>query len=148
MDAYKTDNASYTPEDFQIWQAAGILEITPKFQRRSVWSTPIRSFFIDTLLREMTVPPIYLRIAQNASTTKTIREVVDGQQRIRSVLDFMNGKFRLSKTLGTTWAKKKFSELNPDQRHQITHFGFSCEIFVLVQRECPVWAEGLSYVGG
>lgn len=129
MDAFKTDKASYTPEDFKIWQAGEILEITPKFQRRSVWSTPIRSYFIDTLLREMTVPPIYLRIGQNDSKTKTIREVVDGQQRIRSVLDFMDGKFRLSKTLGMSWAKKKFKDLTDEQRHQITHFSFSCEVF-------------------
>lgn len=129
MDEFKTDKALYTSEDFQDWKARGSLEITPKFQRRLVWRTPDRSYFIDTILRGMTVPPIYLRLIQDASTTKTIKEVVDGQQRLRSVLDFMDDEYRLSKTLGTIWAGKRFSDLSQGQKDQIRNFGFSCETF-------------------
>ena len=84
MDEYKTDKAVYTPNDFVLWQENEVFEISPKFQRRPVWRTPARSYFIDTLLRGMTVPPLYFRITQNRDKTKTIREVVDGQQRVRS----------------------------------------------------------------
>lgn len=89
MNVYKTDRASYDASDFQGWQAGGALEITPKFQRRPVWRTPARSFFIDTMLRGMTEPPLYFRLSQNLQKTKTIREVVDGQQRVRAVLEFI-----------------------------------------------------------
>jgi hypothetical protein len=133
MDEYKTDRGSFFPSDLVTWQENGLLEITPKFQIRPVWRTPARSFFIDTLLRGMTVPPFYFRLTQNAQKTKTIREVVDGQQRVRTVLDFISDKFRLSTTLAKTskapWAGKKFTELTDDQRQQIMSFSFPAEMF-------------------
>jgi hypothetical protein len=129
MDEYKTEKAVYTPDDFVLWQENGMLEITPKFQRRTVWRTPARSYFIDTLLRDMTVPPLYFRKTQNHQKTKIVREVVDGQQRVRTVLDFIAGKYRLSHTLKAPWAGKNFEQLSPDQKRQITSFSFSSEIF-------------------
>jgi len=113
-----------------MWNTRGVLSLTPKFQRRSVWKLGARSFFIDTILRGMTVPPIYLRHTQNDKTTATIREVVDGQQRIKTVLDFVSDDgFRLSKTLTAAWAGKRFSDLSKEQKRQIMSFGFSCESF-------------------
>ncbi len=129
MDEYKTEKAVYTPNDFVLWRENEMLEITPKFQRRSVWRTPARSYFIDTLLRGMTVSPIYLRLTQNKTKTKWIREVVDGQQRLRSVLDFIADEYRLSKTLKAEWASKKFAQLTEAQQQQIMSFSFTAEIF-------------------
>jgi hypothetical protein len=130
VDEFKTDKAVYTPADFLLWQENGMLEISPKFQRRSVWRTPARSYFIDTLLRGMTVPPLYLRLIQDAKKTKAVREVVDGQQRVRSVLEFMGEKgYRLSKTVNAPWAGKTFFQLTGEQQQQIKQFGFSVEIF-------------------
>ncbi len=129
MDDFKTEKAVFTPNDFALWQENTLLEITPKFQRRAVWRTPARSFFIDTLLRNMTVPAIYLRKTQNAGKTKAIREVVDGQQRVRSVLDFMQDDFRLSSTLAAPWAGKRFSQLSDDEQKQIQEFSLTTETF-------------------
>src|SRR5580658_7230202 len=104
MDEFKTEKSTYSPEDFVLWETSQTLVLTPKFQRRSVWKSGAKSFFIDTILRGMTVPPIYLRNTQNAEKTKSIREVVDGQQRIRTVLDFIKPDgFRLSRTLKADW---------------------------------------------
>ena len=130
MNEFKTEKAVYTPDDFKMWQDGGVLEITPKFQRRKVWPTGTKSFFIDTLLRGMTVPPLYLRVSQDAAKGKAIREVVDGQQRISSVLDYMKGVFKLSTSLGKApWAGKKFEKLTLEQQEQIKGFTLSCEIF-------------------
>jgi hypothetical protein len=126
---YSTDRATYSPADFLLWQDNGILDITPKFQRRSVWRTAARSYFIDTILRGMTIPPIYLRITQNKDKTKALRQVVDGQQRVRSVLDFINEEFKLVKSPDAPWAGKWFGELSEDQQQQIRDFGFPAEIF-------------------
>ena len=129
MDEYKTEKAVYTPNDFVLFQENEMLEITPKFPRRTVWRTPARSYFIDTMLRGMTVPPLYFRLTQNTSKTKTVREVVDGQQRVRSVLEFMAGVYRLSKNLKAPWAGQKFAQLKEEQQQQIRDFGFATEIF-------------------
>lgn len=130
MNDFKTDRAVYTPNDFLMWEENGMLELTPKFQRRAVWKTPAKSYLIDTMLRGMTVPPIYLRLAQNIETTKVVREVIDGQQRVRSVLDFVHDKYKLSTTLkNAPWAGKRFSQLSATERTQIISFGFPAEIF-------------------
>ena len=129
MDEYKTEKAVYTPNDFVLFQDNGMLEISPKFQRRPVWRTPARSYFIDTMLRGMTVPPLYFRLTQNPSKTKTVREVVDGQQRVRTVLEFISGGYRLSKNMKAPWAGQKFDQLDEELQERIRQFGFPTEIF-------------------
>lgn len=129
MDQYRTEKAVYTPTDLVTFRENGTLDITPKFQRRAVWRTPAKSYFIDTMLRGMTVPPLYFRLMQDKETKKTVRQVVDGQQRVRSVLEFMVGGYRLSKNLKASWAGNKFDQLKEEQQQQIRDFSFSTEIF-------------------
>lgn len=125
----KPERSVYSPQDFQQWDAAGTLVLTPKFQRRGVWKTNARSFFIDTLLRQMPVPPIYIRLSQASRGLGLRREVIDGQQRISCVLDFISDKFRLSRSLDDKWAGKLFSELPPDLSTKIVNYSFAAEQF-------------------
>jgi len=131
MDAFKTDKSSYSLSDFLLWDENKMLVLSPKFQRRPVWRTPARSYFIDTLLRGMTVPPLYFRKSQKIENGKavTIREVVDGQQRVRSALDYVRGLFKLSKTLNADWAGRPFTELSEERQQAIMSFVFTAEIF-------------------
>ena len=125
----KAVRSVYTPLDFTQWRSSNSLSLTPKFQRRGVWRPAARSFFIDSLLREMPVPPIYIRQTQSAERDRVLREVVDGQQRISAVLDFLDGKYRLSKTLKAPWAGKTFDALSQNERDRITSYGFPAEVF-------------------
>jgi len=125
----KAVRSVYSPLDFQQWRASQSLSLTPKFQRRGVWKPAARSFFIDTLLREMPVPPIYIRQSQSPERDRVIREVVDGQQRVSAVLDFMDGGFRLSRTLNADWAGKTFEQLTQAERDRIGTYSFSAEVF-------------------
>jgi hypothetical protein len=125
----RPDPAMYTTRDFELWREARQLDISPKFQRRSVWRTPARSLFIDTMLRGMIAPPIYLRWAQDEKAKKPVRQVVDGQQRVRSALEYIDEKYRLSRTLNAAWSGKLFSELEEHERDKIMEFRFSTETF-------------------
>lgn len=122
--------SEYTPNDLSAFDEAGTLEITPKFQRRTVWRTPQRSYFVDSLLRGMPVPPIFLRETHSEDFKKTIRQVIDGQQRVRSVLEFMNGQFPLSSNLDADWAGKRFERLSDEQQERIRNYHFAAEVFV------------------
>jgi hypothetical protein len=115
--------------DFQGWQESKALVLTPKFQRRGVWTNGARSFFIDTLIREMPVPPIFLRVRQSDDKKKIVREVVDGQQRLSTVLQFVNDEFRLAKSMDSRWAGRNFSELSSQYQNNIRQFSFICEIY-------------------
>lgn len=125
----KADRSSYTALDFRQWQEAGTLILTPKFQRRSVWTIPQRSYLIDTVLRGLPVPPIYLRIRQSDDRKKTIREVIDGQQRITSILEFMNGGYKLSRSLDAPYAGKNYDQLTNAIKDDLTAYAFICESF-------------------
>jgi hypothetical protein len=125
----KPDRAVYSPTDFLTWRETDGLSLTPKFQRRGVWKPKARSFFVDTLLRGMTIPPIYIRVTQNESATRVVREIIDGQQRISAVLDFIDGKYSLSKSLSAEWAGKSFSQLSKPEQGRLRSFGFSSEVF-------------------
>jgi uncharacterized protein with ParB-like and HNH nuclease domain len=125
----KPEHSSYTTLDFLHWHEGGTLEITPKFQRRGVWNRAAQSYLIDTLLLDLPIPPIYLRIVQNNSQKAILREVVDGQQRINAVLSFVQNKFSLSKNIESPFVGKRFSELAKREQEKILHYSFTCEIF-------------------
>lgn len=125
----KPSRAEFTPLDFAQWKAADSLSLTPKFQRRGVWKPAARSFFVDSLLRRMPVPPIYLRQMQSPRRDRVIREVVDGQQRIAAVLGFMEGQYRLARTLKAPWAGKTFAALTSKDKDCITTYPFPVEVF-------------------
>lgn len=64
----------------------------PGFQRGFVWNGPEKSRFIESLILGLPVPNVFL--AQDAKTKSL--NIVDGQQRLRSLGDFMDGKFYLT----------------------------------------------------
>jgi hypothetical protein len=121
--------ATCTPADLLQWREGANLDITPKFQRRSVWSPQQKSYLIDTILREMPVPSIYLRNIYEAQTRKVIHQVIDGQQRISAVLDFIDDKFPLAKNMESDFAGRKFSSLPKKQQTAIMKFTFNYQAF-------------------
>jgi Protein of unknown function DUF262 len=129
----KPDRSAYTPLDFLQWREAGTLQISPKFQRRNIWNRAAQSYLIDTLLLGLPVPPIYLRIVQDESRKATIREVVDGQQRITAVLDYVQDKYSLSKNIKSECIGKRFSQLGTKEKDAITQYSFICEVFYGVE---------------
>ena len=69
------------------------LDINPWYQRRSVWSLPQKAYLINTLFEQKPVPSIYIRHSLDIVAEKSIREVVDGQQRVRAVLEYVDDDF-------------------------------------------------------
>jgi hypothetical protein len=62
-------------------KSTGELDISPDYQRLFVWSPGARSRFIESLLLEMPVPPIYVVEANEGRYT-----LIDGLQRVSSYL--------------------------------------------------------------
>lgn len=78
--------------DFLGWQRSGELTLSPSFQRRPVWRPAAKSYLIDTIVRGLPVPLIFVRERLDLKSQKTIREVVDGQQRLRTVFSYIDPK--------------------------------------------------------
>lgn len=125
----KPDRCNYTTLDFLDWKARGSIALQPKFQRREVWTTQKKSYLIDSLLKQMPVPPILLRVAQAPNKDKIVREIIDGQQRVRAVLDFVEGKYALSPTQASEHGAARFEKLKQEKKDLIKQFSFVCEVF-------------------
>ena len=97
----------YPIADLNEWITNQTLRLNPEFQRREIWLESARSFLIDTLLRGLPIPPVYMRMQTNARTRTSYREVVDGQQRLRSIVRFLDGSLKLDSRAkefeGITW---------------------------------------------
>lgn len=90
MAAIKPTKTVFTASQFLDWQRSGVLELNPIFQRRHVWKAPARSQLIDSIARGYPIPIILLRQVQDLQTLKTRMEVVDGQQRLRTVIAYLD----------------------------------------------------------
>ncbi|MBX8531074.1 DUF262 domain-containing protein [Pseudomonas cichorii] len=87
---------TYTVSDFIEWNAKKQLNLSPDFQRGSVWTPSAKVFLIDTILNDLPMPQVFFRTKIDAATQTMTREVVDGQQRLRTILEFAAGKLKLS----------------------------------------------------
>lgn len=83
---------SYPVIDFLEWQRQGRLDLNPPYQRRQVWNPRIKSKLIDSLLRGYPIPLIFLHNRIDIASARNIRQVVDGQQRLRTILSFIDAK--------------------------------------------------------
>ena len=69
------------------------LNLNPWYQRRAVWTNPQKSYLINTIFEQKPVPSVYIRHSLDLDREKSIKEVVDGQQRIRAIIEYLNGGF-------------------------------------------------------
>lgn len=65
------------------------LDLQPSFQRGEVWGLPKKQRLIDSILRGWHIPPIH--VIKVPSSHK--EEVLDGQQRLAAIRDFISGHY-------------------------------------------------------
>lgn len=65
----------------------------PGFQRGFVWSGPEKSRFIESLILGLPVPTLFL--ARDSETQNQLN-IIDGQQRLKTLQAYLNGEFSLS----------------------------------------------------
>lgn len=73
----------------------------PPYQRRSVWSDEKQSYFIDSLLRNFPIPPVFLHRKIDEDTGKTTFDVIDGKQRLTAIGRFIAGEISASNEYGS-----------------------------------------------
>lgn len=87
--------------------------IDKTYQRRKVWGIKDNIRLIETILLELVIPEIFIWDCDTDPTTgKTITHIVDGQQRINAIFEFIQEKFKLqSKYLISTEIKNLYGDL-------------------------------------
>lgn len=73
------------------------LDLTPPYQRRSVWTRKDKLFYLDTIFKGYPCPAIFLHKDLDADSGKTTYHVVDGKQRLETILDYAQNKLSMPK---------------------------------------------------
>src|SRR5882724_3646324 len=73
---------------FQDHYRDGRLELRPPFQRKPVWTDKQRSALIESILMEIPIPEVYIHVTVADDGSEEFG-VVDGQQRLRTILQFV-----------------------------------------------------------
>ena len=89
----RVDYHSLLVQDLVTWHNNSEIDLSPWYQRRAVWTVPQKAYLINTMFERKPVPTLYFRHSLDLEQDKSLREVVDGQQRIRSILEYVKGAF-------------------------------------------------------
>lgn len=113
------------------------LRVNPEYQRGLQWGLAQRQGLIDSLLRAYRIPIFYIHLETRTNNytqdTETTAWIVDGQQRLASIVAYCQNEFSLPDPKkarpGTivpvdpadlpTWTGKKFQDLEPDDRDRL-----------------------------
>ena len=139
MRVWNIQKTNFKVSDFLAFSKSDTLELSPSFQRRPVWPRSAKSYLVDTIVRGLPVPVIFLRDRTDLTTLRTVREVVDGQQRLRTVLSFIapltvrdyrqdRDYFQVLGTHNEEMARTDFVDLSNDLRQRILQYEFSVRV--------------------
>lgn len=108
------------------------LLVNSTYQRSNkLWPLAARSFLIESILLGFPISKISLFAQTDRISRKTIREIVDGQQRTAAIHDFFAGTLRLSRTIDFDGAAgRTYEELDPDLKDRYLVYSLAIDEFV------------------
>lgn len=105
------------------------INVRPDYQRGAVWSRPQKQLLIDSILRDLDIPKIYLREVNGGVYDE---DVVDGQQRLLSIWGFSANEFALAKDAdpinGDAIAGLRFEDLDENLKDAFEAYELSVVI--------------------
>jgi hypothetical protein len=101
------------------------LNLSPPYQRFSVWSRGYKQYFIDTVLNNLPSPAIFLHKDKDSLDYKY--HVVDGKQRLTAIFEFQRNEFPLPKD-HDLFPSKYFDDLPSEYQRQFGNYQITVEI--------------------
>lgn len=114
----------------------GALDIRPPYQRAPVWADRQKNALVESVLLKLPIPEVYIQESVD-DAGDTTHAVVDGQQRIRTILQFIgvdlddeaDNDFCLDKLPAQSpWFGLTFSELSDDDRRRFWSYRLSVRV--------------------
>ena len=94
------------------------LVIAPPFQRKLVWTPKQRCELIESMLMGIPIPVVYVFEDENGK-----KQVVDGRQRISTMISFMNNGFSLERLkMLPAFNGNKFKDLEPIYKSKVERY--------------------------
>jgi hypothetical protein len=123
---FQTNNF-FLPQLKDLIDKGVVLNLRPEYQRRLRWTTVQKSKLIESLLLNIPVPPIFLYESDAARY-----EVMDGQQRLNAVKEFIAGDFALaSLPVLTPLNNLRYSKCPPRIKRTLDRSSLSAVVLLL-----------------
>lgn len=126
-----------TVADYCAGMQAGDLKVNRDYQRSNqIWPETAKSFLIETILHGYPLPKLSLYQITDRISRKTVKEIIDGQQRSEAILQFYDGTLRLSRQLELgDAANRTYAELDPELQDKFLAYSIGIDLFVEATRE-------------
>jgi hypothetical protein len=122
---YQSNNF-FLPQIRDLIKNKEVINLRPEYQRRLRWSAKQKSLLIESLLLNIPVPPIFLYESELARY-----EVMDGQQRLNAVHQFLENEFKLSGLEKLNFLNnKRYKELPPKVRRGLERSSLSAIVLL------------------
>ncbi len=107
---------------------SGQLTLAAEFQRNSVWPHKAKAYLIDTILNDRPIPLLFFQRATSPQTGQPAYVVIDGQQRLRAIFDFIDGRFKLTQSSRREeYFNKRFVDLDENLKERIRNYDLVVE---------------------
>lgn len=104
--------------DLYEWHTNKKLQYQTYFQRQSVWRDKDKVELIDTIMKGLPIPAIFICDAQtNFESLSKTYNVLDGRQRLESIFSFLNGEFKYN--------EKTFAEMEASEKSKILNYNIA-----------------------
>jgi hypothetical protein len=101
----------------------GQLLLAPEFQRNSIWPRAAKAYLIDSILNDRPIPLLFLQRATSAQIGRPGYVVIDGQQRLRAIFEYIEGRFRLTESdKKADYYNQKYEELDQIYKDAIASY--------------------------
>ena len=130
----KLDLSNYSIAEIRDMLSRRDLEVNREYQRGAgLWPSGPRSYFIDSILMNFPFPKLYFYEYLERASRRTKREIVDGQQRITAIIDFLDGKFKLTDA-SKSFAGLRFEDLEDDTQEQFLSYSVPVDVIRNAER--------------
>jgi hypothetical protein len=130
----KTQTKNLAVGDFKRMQDYSLLNLQPSYQRNPVWSDRQKVYLIDSILNGYPLPKLFIREIYEENQTEATFEIVDGQQRLTTMLEFSKNEFALLKSkhpepseFDISYDKKFYKDLSLEDKKKIMNYSLTCE---------------------
>ena len=108
------------------------ITVNRDYQRSGkIWPPSARSFLIESIVLGYPVPKLSLHQRLDVRSRRTVKEIVDGQQRTAAILEFFDGDLRLSGNLETeALAGHTYPELDEESQAAFLNYSLPIDLFI------------------
>lgn len=101
-----------------------------------VWPEKAQQYLIESIILGYPIPKLFLHQMIDLKSKRSIKYVVDGQQRTKAIVDYFSGRFAFSKNSTILeLAGKTFDMLGEEYQNEFLTYSLPIDLFVSATRE-------------